>query len=217
PAGAAAPRAAPPGVAGPFLPRDRRRDATLAGRSRDAALPRAPLAGRRAHRRAVRAPEARPAAALRRSAVASLVAPGAHACVDAGSRNEEEDQRVESRAPDDEEPSEVGDEQGDRAVEDPLLPRLPQPDLAPAEVAPEEVRDEGDREEEREAQEDARGRERRLEVQHHHEQRDRRDDQHPPDEGRDPHAVMYARTASAAATSVAPANQARRVLGSAGA
>ena len=47
-AGAAAPRAAPARVAGPLLPRDRRGARALAGRRRDAALPRAPLARGRA-------------------------------------------------------------------------------------------------------------------------------------------------------------------------
>jgi hypothetical protein len=134
--------------------------------------------------------ETPPAAALNRSAVASLVAPGAHARVDAHARDHEEDEGVDPGDPDDEEPPEVDDEQRHGAVEDPLLARLPQPDLAPAEVAPEEVRHQRDCEEEAEAQENARRRERRLEVQHDDEQRDRRDDQHAADEGRDLHAVM---------------------------
>jgi RNA polymerase sigma factor (sigma-70 family) len=50
PAGAAAARAPPPRMAGPLLPRDRGRDAAVAGRRRDAALPGAPVTRRGADR-----------------------------------------------------------------------------------------------------------------------------------------------------------------------
>ena len=115
-------------------------------------------------------------------------------------------------------PPEVDDEQADRAVEHPLGARRPRLDLAAAEVAPEEVRDHRDRDQERDSKQDTRGRERRLLVQDHDRERDERKDREIADEWVDPvHAVMYARTPRAAATRVAPLNQASRARGSAGA
>src|SRR5205085_7081185 len=82
---------------------------------------------------------------------------------------------------------------------------------------PEEVRGDRDRDEERDAEQDLRRDQRGVQVERHHDERDRSQDQQPADERRDPHAVIQARTASAAATSVATANQVRRARGSAGA
>src|SRR5690242_1738630 len=114
-----------------------------------------------------------------------------------------------------EEPAEVDDEQRDGPVEYSLLPPLPGLDLAPPEVAPEEVRDHRDGDEEREPQQRARGHDSCLGLQRDDPRRDRGEDQQVPDER--VHEVMYARTPSAAATSVAIANQSRRARGSSGA
>ena len=106
----------------------------------------------------------------------------------------------------------------DRAVEDHGLACRPRLDLAPAEVAPGEVGDDGDRDHEREPEQRARRGERGLLVQDDDQERDDREDRQVADERVDvPHAVIQARTASAAATSVAPANQPSRARGSVGA
>src|SRR5581483_12066760 len=94
----------------------------------------------------------------------------------------------------------------------------PLPPLAPGEV--DEV---GDREQEGDAGEDEQHRQRLLELEHDDHARDRRQDQQSSQgrvdaRGEPAHVpVMYARTASAPATKVAPVNQARRPRRSAGA
>ena len=71
----------------------------------------------------------------------ALVAPRAHRRVDTGAGDEEERERVSAREMAQEPPAEIDDEEADRAVEHPLLPRRPGFDLPTAEVAPEEVAD----------------------------------------------------------------------------
>src|SRR5581483_10461030 len=94
--------------------------------------------------------------------------------------------------------------------------------LAP--LAPHEEDEERDREDERDAREDEQRDDGRLELEHDDDPRDRRDDQepaqrrvHPREELWHQVPVMYARTASAPPTRVAPANHASRARRSAGA
>ena len=112
-------------------------------------------------------------------------------------------------------PADVDDEQPDRAVEHATASAKATARSPAGRVAPEEVGDDRDRDEEGEPEQRAGGRERRLGVQEHDRRATDGEDQQVADERR--HAVMYARTPSAAATSVATANQSSRARGSAGA
>src|SRR5262249_50814621 len=118
--------------------------------------------------------------------------------------------------------ADVGDCKHRGAVESDRRPQGPLRDLF-ATLAPDEEDEERDREQKGDAREDPKRGERGLELQHDDDRNDREDDQEPaqcrvhPGEERSHVPVMYARTASAPATRVAPANQASRERRSAGA
>ena len=113
----------------------------------------------------------------------------------------------------------------DRGVEHPPAAVAPRLDVA-APLAPEQEEEEGDREEERDPQQAADGRDHLLEREDDDHGRDEPDDQEAPhhrvhvrEEALDPvhQPVMNARTASAAASAEVPANHASRFAPTAGA
>ena len=109
------------------------------------------------------------------------------------------------------------DGQHDRGVEQAPVPLRPRFEVSPP-LAPDEEEEERDREEERDPHDSPDGRQHGLKREHDDDQRREGDDAEPADERRDPlpvlpeasHPVMNARTASAPATSVVPANQRSR-------
>src|SRR5207302_1503087 len=118
--------------------------------------------------------------------------------------------------------AEVGDGEQGGPVEDDLGTRRPGGDLRTA-LAPHEEDEERDREQERDAGEDQQRAQGGLELEDDERADDGQDDQEPaqrrvhPREERPHVPVMYARTPSAPATRVAPANQPSRARRSAGA
>ena len=163
-----------------------------------------------------------PSAFVRRS-VPVLAAPDAHDGERARREHEDECERVAAlrqavaeRHPD------RDDREPDRRVEDPPAPVRPGLDV-PAALAPDEEEKERDGEEEGDPEDAADGREHGLERQRDDDDRDQRHDSEAPRERRDAipesshEPVVNARTASAPARRVVPANQRSRFGPSAGA
>src|SRR5581483_8446928 len=129
-----------------------------------------------------------------------------------------ERERVLARDSDHGVPADVEHEEGNSRVEQSRRPGLPRLDLVACDVAPEEVRDDAEHDEEREADERPRGGKCGLLVQDDDCDGDERENREVAQEWvHVSHAVMYARTPSAAATSIATANHSRRARGSVGA
>src|SRR5204862_995498 len=116
--------------------------------------------------------------------------------------------------------AERDDHQDRSAVEREQRPPRPGRDLLPT-LAPHQEDEERDREEERDPRQEKERSQRRLERQRDDDDCDQRDDREPAERRvvgeESPHAVMKARTANAAASTVVPPNHRSRRRASAGA